>query len=253
MKTKIICLSNQKGGVAKTTSTLNIASALALKGKKVLVVDLDAQCSLVLSMGYNPLDFNTSIADAFEKDLLITTAIYETEIENLSLIPSTPLLATLDLKLINQMSREKKLSKALKHLDGIYDFILLDSPPQLSLITINAFTASDYIIIPCETSQLSYYALDSLLDTIEGVKEELNEKLEIMGVIATLYDNRTLIDRMVLTSLQQKYEVLGVIKRTVAAKRGLDEGIPVVIKEPKSEIACEYKKIADLIISKVGD
>ncbi len=251
---KVIAVSNQKGGVTKTTSTYNISTALTLKGKRVLQIDLDAQSNLTISSGFNPVDFEKTIVDVFENDKEILNAIYGVEdIWNLSLLPSHPYLAGTELKLMNQMNREKKLSKALNHIKGLFDFVLIDCPPQLSLITINALAVADLILIPCECSQLSYFALDTLYDTLQGVKEELNENLEVLGVIATLYDSRTLIDKYVLESLQSNYEVLGVIKRTVAAKRGLQKGLPVVLTEPNSEIAVEYRNIADLIIEKVGE
>lgn len=250
---KVIAVSNQKGGVGKTTSLLNISVVLAQKGFKVLMIDSDPQASLTLSLSFNPLDFEKSLVDVYEKDTEIINSIYDTEIEGLSLIPSTPLLASIDLKLINQMSRERKLAKALNHIKGLFDFILIDNGPNLSLLSINSLSSADFVLVVCETSQLSYFALDPLMDTIAGIKEELNENLEILGVIATLYDSRTLIDKYVLESLQSNYEVLGVIKRTVAAKRGLQKGLPVVLTEPNSDIAVEYKKIADLIIEKVGE
>lgn len=250
---KVIAISNQKGGVTKTTSTFNIAVALTLRGKRVLQVDLDAQSNLTISSGYNPTEFDKTIVNVFDNDMEIVNAIYGVEdIWNLSLLPAHPYLAGTELKLMNQMSRERKLLKALKHVKELFDFILIDCPPQLSLTTINGLVASDFVLVPCECSQLSFYALQPLMDTITGIKEELNEGIEIIGVIATLYDSRTLIDKYVLEELEKSYEVLGIIKRTVAAKRGLQKGLPVVITEPNSEIAVEYKKIADKIIEKVG-
>lgn len=249
----VISISNQKGGVTKTTTTYNLSVSLAQRGKRVLQIDLDAQSNLTISSGFNPLDFDKTVVDVLEDDKEIVNAIYEVDgIEGLSILPANPYLAGSELKLMNQMSREKKLLKAINHIKGLYDFILIDNSPALSLLLINSLVASDYVLIPCSTAQLSYYALEPLMDTVAGIQEELNENLKVLGVIASMYDSRTTIDNMVLKELESNYELLGVIRRTVKAKKGINQGLPVVITEPNSDIALEYKRIADKIIEKVG-
>lgn len=251
MGTTIIAVQNSKGGVAKTTSSVNIAARLSLMGKRTLLCDLDAQASATLSLGYNPLDFATTIVNVFEDASKVAEAIYDTDIEGLSLMPSHPLLSSTELSLISMHNREKRLAKGLKLIDGVFDFIILDCPPQLSLVTVNALACSNFLLVPCETSQLAYYALEQLMDTVAGVKEDLNENIEVLGVIATLYDCRSLLDRDTLASMQNNYETLGVVKRLASAKRGLGKGLPVVITEPKSQVAISYRNITDKIIEKV--
>ncbi len=248
---KIIAIANQKGGVTKTTSTYNISAGLALRGKKVLMVDLDPQASLSLSAGYNPLDFETSIVQVFEDSNKIADAIYDTDIEGLSILPSHPLLASTELSLINARSRERKLEKALKLVEPLFDYIILDCPPQLSLITINALTAARYIIVPCGTSQLDYYALTQLFDTLSGVKEDLNSEIESLGILASLFDARATEDKKTLEAMKVEYEVLGVLKRATAAKK-VSTGLPVVVTRPRSEVSTEYMNVVDRIIGKVG-
>lgn len=250
MGTTIINVINSKGGVAKTTSSYNIACIMALKGKKVLMCDLDSQASLTISSGYSPLDFTTTIVDVFNDANKIAEAIYDTDIAGLSLLPSHPYLSATELNLINARSREKKLEKAFKLIDGVFDYIILDCPPQLSMVNINGLTASKYVVIPCETSYLSLVAVEQLIDTIAGVKEDLNENLEILGVIGTLY-NKTKIDNEVMATLQSTYNVLGCIKRMTAVRRGFTKGLPIAITDSKSPVAVEYSNITDKIIEKV--
>jgi len=242
----------QKGGVAKTTSVYNISAVLAGKGNKVLMIDFDPQASLTLSTGYNPLDFETTICDVLsESRTPITEVIYKVSaIENLELIPSITTLAAKEINLLNQRARESKLKKALQIIRNEYDYIIIDCPPQLSLLTVNAFTASDYIIIPCETSKLSYFALNELFNTISEIQEDLNDNLKIIGIIATLFDQRINDHKEILNQLQEtaKCETLGVIKKVAAAQRGLNAGLPVVVNEPNHEITREYTNIANQII-----
>lgn len=248
----VISIANQKGGVAKTTSSFNLATSLTLEGYRVLMIDLDPQASLTLSAGYNPLDFNTNICNVLNNEP-IEESIYKTDIQNLSLIPSLTRLAGMEMTLIQTRAREQKLKKAVDKIRSSYDYIIIDCPPQLSILTINAFTASDYVVIPCETSMLACYALEELGESIEGVKEDLNSELTILGVIATLYDSRTNSDKKILEALKQNYPLLGVIKKSVSARKGLELGLPVVINEPQSDVAVEYRQIARSLVTKIGE
>ena len=250
---KIIAVINQKGGIGKTTTTYNVAAELATLGKKVLAVDIDPQSSLALSAGYNPLEYEITVYDLFsDKTLKALNAIYKIEdVPGLDIIPSNTTLAKAELELISQMSREHRLKKILDPLQSLYDYIIIDCPSQLGILTLNALVASNYILIPCETSALSYYALDDLKETITGVQEEINSELKVLGIVATMHTN-TKTSKHILSQLEQyEYPLLGVCKRTVAAQRGMESGLPVVINEPSTELAIAYKDITKKILEEV--
>lgn len=246
--TKVISMLNQKGGVGKTTSTFNIATVLAQKGYKVLMVDTDSQASLTLMTGNNPLAFECNLCDLYDS-VAVNKCIYTLNIENLDLLPSSISLAKTEAKLMTTMlGAERKLKRALDTIKHKYDFIFIDCPPALGLLTINGLVASDYLITPCETTILSSYALDDLKDTVDAVKE-VNPVLEWLGVIATKFDVRANNDKAVLKELEETYKVLGVVKLSTSAKKGIEDGLPAVIAEPKSSVSQTYVEITDLILN----
>ena len=212
---KVIAIANQKGGVAKTTTTHNLGVALAAKGKRVLLIDLDSQASLTISVGLEPLEVQRTIVDVLKKD-------------------GVP---------------EKILDRALKPVRGEYDFILVDCPPQLSILTINALSCADGVIIPVKTDYLAYRGLTQLQDSIEEIQELINPELKVLGVIATLYEKRIGDDNEILAALKKEYNLLGVIKRLAVAKKGIYDGLAVVEQTPGSEISIEYNAIADMIMA----
>lgn len=247
---KIIAFANQKGGVAKTTSTHNIGVALAQKGKRVLLLDLDSQASLTISVGIEPLEVEHSIVEVLDKGKVdIRNCIYKIN-DNLHIVTSMIDLASLEMEMLSRASREKILDRALEPVRNEYDYIIIDCPPQLSILTINALSCADGVIIPCKTDYLSYRGIELLMETIKEVKELINPKLEVMGTIATLYNMRSNDDKNILSELKEKYNVLGVVKMLVGAKRGIYEGLAVVEKEPKNDISVEYLRIADMMNEK---
>lgn len=242
---KVISIINQKGGVGKTTSTYNI-SALLAKRYKVLMIDSDSQASLTLMMGIDPLSLENNLCDVYDgKD--INACIYKSKLENLDFIPSSLSLARTENKLMSVLvSRESKLNRAIEYVKNTYDYIIIDCPPALGLLAINALVASDYIIAPCETTSLSLYALDDLLDTIQSIKE-INTKLEILGVVATKYVSNSLKHNECLNEMKERFNVLGIIKNSVSAQAGITEGLPCAIVEPNSIVGSNYIELVNNI------
>lgn len=249
---KIIAVANQKGGVTKTTTTFNLAAVIAGLGKQVLMVDLDSQASLTISAGLEPQELEHNICDVLKKNSdSIADCIYElNNIPNLSIVTSIIDLAVLETELQSRTAREKVLARALNSIKSNYDYIFIDCPPQLSILTINALTSCDYVLIPCKTDYLSYRGLEQLENTISDLKELVNENVEILGVVATLYEKNVKDHNDILALLNQKYSVIGVIKKTVEAVKGVYDGLPVVLRNPKADISIEYIRIANVILNR---
>ena len=246
---KVIAIANQKGGVAKTTTTHNLGVALAAKGKRVLLIDLDSQASLTISVGLEPLEVKRTIVDVLRKDGVPVGECIERISDRLHIVTSIIDLAPMEMELLSRASREKILDRALRPVRGEYDFILVDCPPQLSILTINALSCADSVIIPVKTDYLAYRGLTQLQDSIQEIQELINPELKVLGVIATLYEKRVADDNEILAALKKEYNLLGVIKRLAVAKKGIYDGLAVVEQTPGSEISIEYNKIADMIIA----
>lgn len=246
---KVIAIANQKGGVAKTTTTHNLGAALAAAGKKVLLIDLDSQASLTISVGLEPLEVKRTIVDVLKKDGTPIQESIQQLTEQLHIVTSIIDLAPMEMEMLSRASREKILDRALKPVREIYDFILIDCPPQLSILTINALSCANGVLIPVKTDYLAYRGLTQLQDSIQEIQELINPGLQVMGVIATLYDTRVTDDREILALLKKEYNLVGVVKRLAVAKKGIYDGRAAVEQAPGSEIAKEYMTIADMIIS----
>lgn len=246
---KVFAIANQKGGVAKTTTTHNLGVALAKKNQNVLLVDLDSQASLTISVGLEPLEMSRTIVDMLKKDSKTAEQCTIQVKKNLDIIPSIIDLAPMEMELLARASREKILDRALKPVKGKYDFILIDCPPQLSILTINALSCADGVLIPVKTDYLAYRGLTQLQDSVREVQDLINPRLQILGVVATLYDTRVSDDREILSLLNREYELLGVVKRLAVAKKGIYDGLAVVEQAPNSEAAKEYVAIAERLIT----
>lgn len=248
----IIAIANQKGGVTKTTSTYNISAALAQMGKKVLMIDIDSQASLTISAGLEPLDLEYTVCDILKKEPRKTKdcIIKLDHVDNLYIIGSIIDLAVLEIELLSRAAREKILYRALEQVEKDFDYVIIDCPPQLSILTMNGLSAADEVIIPVKTDYLAYRGLTQLNDTISEIKKYVNDKIKVAGVLATLYEMNIKEDREILDELKSNYNVIGVIKKAAAAKKGIYDGIPVVLQYEKTDIAKEYFQIAQMIINR---
>ena len=246
---KVIAIANQKGGVAKTTTTHNLGVALAAQGKRVLMIDLDSQASLTISVGLEPLEVEQTIVDVLRKEGLPLMECVQRLSDRLHIVTSIIDLAPMEMELLSRASREKILDRALRPVREQYDFILIDCPPQLSILTINALSCADGVVIPVKTDYLAYRGLTQLQDSIQEIQELINPGLKVLGVIATFYDTRVADDREILALLRKEYNLLGVIKRLAVAKKGIYDGLAAVEQAPNSELAKEYVAIAEMIMS----
>ena len=242
----IISVANQKGGVAKTTSVFNIGVELASRGKKVLMIDFDAQASLTICAGLEPYEHKKNIVSVIRDGIDVSECVVQLK-DNLYIVTSDIALAAQEMALVVRTMRELVLQKSLSNIKDMYDYILIDCPPQLSILTINALSASDRLIVPCKTDYLSYRGLEQLQDTIDVIKNEVNGKLKVLGIIATLYEQRVKDDRDVLEFLGEKGNIIAVVKKLAIAKKGIYSGMAVVEQDAKNEIALAYKKVCDMI------
>ena len=246
---KVIAIANQKGGVAKTTTTHNLGVALAAQGKRVLMIDLDSQASLTISVGLEPLEVEQTIVDVLRKEGLPLMECVQRLSDRLHIVTSIIDLVPMEMELLSRASREKILDRALRPVREQYDFILIDCPPQLSILTINALSCADGVVIPVKTDYLAYRGLTQLQDSIQEIQELINPGPKVLGVIATLYDTRVADDREILALLRKEYNLLGVIKRLAVAKKGIYDGLAAVEQAPNSDLAKEYVAIAEMIMS----
>ena len=249
---KVISIANQKGGVGKTTTSVNISTILAKKGKKVLLIDTDPQGNATSGLGIEK-NFENSVYDVIIGDIKVEDAILETEIKNLKVCPSNINLAGAEVELVSMISREYRLKEKLEEVKEKFDYIIIDCPPSLGLITLNAFTSSNSVLIPV---QCEYYALEGLgqlINTIELVKKHLNKELEIEGAVLTMYDARTNLSNQVVKEVKNYYGekvYKTVIPRNVRLSEAPSFGMPITIYDPRSKGAKCYDKLVKEIIKK---
>ena len=241
---KIISVANQKGGVGKTTTTINLSTMLAKKGKKVLLIDADPQGNATSGVGAEK-EVEYSTYDILVSDVEMVQALEKTIIKNLLVCPSNINLAGAEVELVSMMSREQRLKEKLEEIKDKFDYILIDCPPSLGLITLNAFTASDTVLIPV---QCEYYALEGLgqlLNTINLVKKHLNKNLEIEGALLTMYDARTNLSNQVVKEVKKYFGdkvYKTVIPRNVRLSEAPSYGMPITEYDPRSKGAKTYEK-----------
>ncbi len=246
---KVIAFANQKGGVAKTTSTLNLGVAMKERGLTVLLVDMDPQGNLTMSQGLNPDAIERSMFDVLVHRLPIDEVIVKAEVE---LAVASIDLAGAELALSSQIGRERALEKAMLSVRERYDYILIDTPPSLGLLTINAFVAADAVIVPVQCEYLSLRGLVQLENTLQMVRENLNPDVEIEGILATMYDKRTLHAREAVDILRENFGQLVFntrITKTIRYAEAPVKGQSVLLYDPESEAAALYRDLAKEVLN----
>jgi chromosome partitioning protein len=250
----IIALCNQKGGVGKTTTGINLGAALAELGRKVLLVDFDPQGSLSVGLGVNPHTLEHSIYDLLlSRDVGVDEVINPTNIENLDILPSNIDLSAAEVQLVSEVAREQTLLRVLEKIRDRYDVILIDCAPSLGLLTINALTAADKVIMPLECEFFALRGIALLTDTIAKVQDRLNAKLEILGILGTMYDPRTLHCREVLERVVQAFgETVfhSVIRRTVKFPETTVAGEPITTYASTSPGAAAYRSLSREVLAR---
>ena len=242
---KIISVANQKGGVGKTTTAVSLSASLAKKGKKVLVIDADPQGNATSAVGVDK-ECETSIYDVLVNEVEVDKVMQDTSIKNLKVCPSNINLAGAEVELVSMVSREQRLKEQLEKIKDDFDYIIIDCPPSLGLITLNAFTASDSVLIPVQCEYFALEGLGQLINTINLVKKHLNKSLVIEGAVLTMYDIRTNLANQVVKEVKKYFEnkvYKTVIPRNVKLSEAPSYGMPIVTYDPRSKGAKAYEKL----------
>ncbi|MPY99492.1 MAG: AAA family ATPase [Actinophytocola sp.] len=249
---RVLAMCNQKGGVGKTTSTINLGASLAEYGRKVLLVDFDPQGALSVGLGVQPHELDQTVYNAvMESSINVRDILHKTSIDGIDLLPSNIDLSAAEVQLVAEVGREHSLMRVLRPLLPEYDFVLVDCQPSLGLLTVNALTAADGVIIPLECEFFSLRGVALLMDTIDKVRERLNPSLDIVGILATMFDPRTLHSKEVISRVVEAFGDTvfdTVINRTVRFPETTVAGEPITTWAPKSVGATAYRQLAREVI-----
>jgi len=248
---KIIAIANQKGGVGKTTTAVNLSACLAYKGKKVLIIDIDPQGNTTSGLGIDKKKIDRSIYDVLINDEDIEATLLDTPIENLKLCPSNIQLAGAEIELVSVISRETRIRSVVSEIRDKYDFIIIDCPPSLGLLTINSLTAADTILVPIQCEYYALEGLSQLMNTVKLVQKHLNPSLDVEGVVLTMFDARTNLSIQVVEEVKKYFRnkvYRTIIPRNVRLSEAPSYGLPIILYDPKSKGAECYLELAEEVI-----
>ncbi|MBA3739536.1 MAG: ParA family protein [Chloroflexi bacterium] len=244
---RVTACTNQKGGVGKTTTVINLAAYLALSGTRTLVIDLDPQGNATSGLGVDRRTVDRSSYEALIDRVPMTELVIGTPVTGLDLVPSSPALSGAEVELVGVVARERRLAASLAELNGRYDRVLIDCPPSLGLLTLNALTAADGVLIPIQTEYYALEGLSQLVNTIRRVREGLNPRLEIEGVLLTMYDARTRLSAQVASEVRRHMNGTvynAVVPRSVRLSEAPSHGLPIALYDPTSRGADAYRELA---------
>ncbi|MCK5816464.1 MAG: ParA family protein [Candidatus Marinimicrobia bacterium] len=248
---KIVVIANQKGGVGKTTTAINLASSLAVMEKRILIIDIDPQANASSGLGLDIANIDKTIYDVLLERIPYKEAIHKTFLEYLDILPASQDLVGAEIEMVNMMSRETRLRKVLKNARKEYDFIFIDCPPSLNLLTVNSFTAGDSVLIPIQCEYFALEGLTQLLNTIRLIQKNLNPQLDLEGIILTMYDSRLNLSKMVEEEVRKYFGdkvYKTIISRNVRLGEAPSYGQPIISFDIHSSGAMNYMKLAEEFI-----